>query len=246
MTYLTSDQVSFFNSNGYLAVPGLFNIDEVSLLSEYSDDLEVWPEVRGKYMKYYEDDKALINRIENFLPYHHKMNALLHQSRFVERLSLLFDDAPVLFKDKINYKKPGGSDFKPHQDIQAGWQTYAQNFISVAIALDETTVENGCLQIGVGNYRPELHSKMWEPMTEADLEGFSFEYVPQKPGDVIFFDGYVPHKSDHNNTSFARRNIYLTYNPLSEGMHSVQYYADKRANYPPDFEREGKSFSYKV
>jgi hypothetical protein len=30
-----------------------------------------------------------------------------------------------LFKEKINFKIPGGDGFKPHQDSQAGWDAYA-------------------------------------------------------------------------------------------------------------------------
>jgi len=41
--------------------------------------------------------------------------------------------------------------------------------------------------------------------------------------------------------------LYITYNRTSEGDHRVQYYADKRKNYPPDIEREpGKDYAFKV
>ena len=30
----------------------------------------------------------------------------------------VLDDRPVLFKEKINFKLPGGGGFAPHQDIQ--------------------------------------------------------------------------------------------------------------------------------
>jgi hypothetical protein len=40
-----------------------------------------------------------------------------------------------------------------------------------------------------------------------------------------------------NETDSARRILYLTYNATSHGDHRAQYFADKRANFPPDIER---------
>jgi hypothetical protein len=41
--------------------------------------------------------------------------------------------------------------------------------------------------------------------------------------------------------------LYYTYNRASEGDCLRQYYADKRASYPPDIEREaGREYRYRV
>ena len=37
----------------------------------------------------------------------------------------------AISEDKINFKMPGGTGFKPHQDSQAGWEVYAKYFINV-------------------------------------------------------------------------------------------------------------------
>jgi len=58
----------------------------------------------------------------------------------------------VLFKDKINFKLPGGDGFKPHQDQQAGWSTYADLFITAMVSLDATTADNGCLELCAGQH----------------------------------------------------------------------------------------------
>jgi ectoine hydroxylase-related dioxygenase (phytanoyl-CoA dioxygenase family) len=67
------------------------------------------------------------------------------------------------------------------------------------------------------------------------------------PGDVIFFDSYAPHASKPNFTQAPRRLLYLTYNLLSDGDHRAAYYADKRAAFPPDIEREaGTAYVFRV
>ena len=68
-----------------------------------------------------------------------------------------------------------------------------------------------------------------------------------KPGDVAFFDCFVPHQSEPNLTGTQRRNVYLTYNRASEGDQRGKYFSDKRKSYPPDFEREaGKEYAFRV
>ncbi|HIE20180.1 MAG TPA: phytanoyl-CoA dioxygenase family protein, partial [Rhodospirillales bacterium] len=53
----------------------------------------------------------------------------------------------MLFKEKVNFKMPGGGGFKPHQDSQAGWDKYADFYVSALVSIDEATVKNGCLQL---------------------------------------------------------------------------------------------------
>jgi len=74
-----------------------------------------------------------------------------------------------------------------------------------------------------------------------------WQIVPTAPGDVLFFDSYVPHRSAPNDTNAPRRVLYATYAKTAEGDLRTRYYADKRAAYPPDCEREdGKKYEYKV
>jgi ectoine hydroxylase-related dioxygenase (phytanoyl-CoA dioxygenase family) len=153
----------------------------------------------------------------------------------------------VLFKDKINFKLPGGDGFKPHQDQQAGWSTYADLFITAMVSIDPTTAENGCLELCAGQHTHGLLGGEWTPMTAADMERLHARPVPTQPGDVVFFDSYTPHASGPNLTPEPRRVLYITYNRLSAGDHRVRYYADKRRNFPPDIERDPtRTYTFRV
>jgi hypothetical protein len=55
----------------------------------------------------------------------------------------------------------------------------------------------------------------------------NFEYVVCNAGDVLFFTGYIPHRSGTNNSTHSRRAMYLTYNPLSQGDGREAYYLAK-------------------
>jgi 2-aminoethylphosphonate dioxygenase len=71
--------------------------------------------------------------------------------------------------------------------------------------------------------------------------------VPTAPGDVIFFDSFVPHASKANFTTEPRRVLYLTYNLADHDDQRARYYADKHAAFPPDVDRDGsQTYVFKV
>jgi 2-aminoethylphosphonate dioxygenase len=246
---LSPNQIASFHENGYVFVPGAFSPAEARLMDDWAKDLAARPEQVGQHWVYHEtslkgDGRQLISRIENMTPFHDGCRELCDVLR--PSVAQLLGEPAVLFKDKINYKMPGGEGFKPHQDAQAGWETYARYYINVMVSIDEATIENGCLEVAK---RPaaKLVGNEWEPLTVEQTEQMDFKLLPTKPGDILYFDAYVPHRSAPNMSDKIRRLYFLTYNRLSEGDFLERYYADKRASYPPDIERvAGKDYVYRV
>jgi ectoine hydroxylase-related dioxygenase (phytanoyl-CoA dioxygenase family) len=251
-TILTPDQVAEFHRCGFLVLRGVFDADTVRTVTSWVDDLQSWPETPGRHMMYFETsntelESRVLNRMENFVPFHPGMAELLRSQQLLGACSELFGEPAVLYKEKINFKLPGGGGFEAHQDSQAGWETYAKDYITAMVTVDRTTVENGCLEMGHWNHRRELIGNLWEPLTDDQLKEVEFVPLETEPGDVVFFDAYVPHRSAPNLTQTPRRVLYLTYNKLADGDFRERYYADKRRSYPPDCEREaGREYAYKV
>ena len=246
---ITDDQIEAFERDGYLVVRGGFNAAEMAQVARWTDELVAMPEVSGRHWVFHEkslngNGRDLINRIENIAPFHDGFAELAEALR--APVGRLLGEEAMLFKEKVNFKMPGGDGFKPHQDSQAGWDTYADFFISALVSIDEATVENGCLQICAGHHKRGLFQS-WEPLTEKDVEGMEFRNLPTKPGDLVFFDCYAPHASDPNLTDKTRRIYYATYNRKSAGDHMARYYADKHKNYPPDVDRvAGREYVFRV
>jgi hypothetical protein len=249
---ITEHDIESFRRNGYAPVDGMFDPGALAEIVGWVDELQDWPETPGRHMMYFEqslDDppRRILNRMENFSPFHDGMRTFLQGPELLGGTQTLFGEAAVLFKEKINFKLPGGGGFEPHQDVQAGWDDYAKIYITAMVSIDETTVENGCLEMGVWDHRHEMIGNLWEPLTDDQLAGVDFAPCPTKAGDVLFFDSFVPHRSAPNLTATPRRVLYITYNKLSEGDHRERYYADKRKSYPPDCEREpDKEYAYRV
>lgn len=248
---LTPEQIQAFHSQGYLKIPAMFSRDEMAEIARWTDEIAALPEVPGKYMMYFEssqlDASRILSRMENFYPYHAGFAALFDGYKLKQGTAQLFGEPAVLFKDKINFKLPGGDGFKPHQDVQAGWDRYGSLHISVLVCIDEANQENGCLELVPGQHDKGLIGNMWTPLSDEQLAAMDFVSVPTLPGDVVFFDSFAPHGSGPNLTNEARRVLYVTFNKLSEGDHREQYYADKRLSYPPDCERTpDKTYVFRV
>ena len=248
---LTPADIATFERDGFLVKRGLFDAAEMADIARWTDEVAAQPEVPGKYMMYFEksllDGHRILNRLENFYPYHDGFHALFDSDKLRGAVSELLGEPAVLYKDKINFKMPGGDGFKPHQDQQAGWSTYADFFITALVSIDEATVENGCLELVAGQHRQGLIGTEWVPLSQDDWKSMGIKPYPTKPGDVVFFDSFAPHGSGPNLTGTPRRVLYVTYNRASAGDHRIQYYADKRKSFPPDVEREaGKEYVFRV
>ena len=167
--------------------------------------------------------------------------------RLAEAAAALLGGPVVLFKDKINFKEPGGAGFEPHQDQQAGWSAYAPLFVTALVAIDRSTLQNGCLEMADTRRLTRLIGEEWAPLTAEGMQDLPLLAIPNDPGDVLFFDSYAPHASKPNLTDRARRLLYLTYNLAREGDHRRRYFDDKRASFPPDVERvPGREYRFRV
>lgn len=241
-----------FRRDGFAVLPGLFDEEETRRISAWTDELQAQPEVPGRCMMYFEPSllrpgERVLQRIENFCPFHAGFAALCDSDKLRGFASRLLGEPAVLFKDKINFKLAGGAGFKAHQDQQAGWSVYAPLFVTALVAIDDATEANGCLELAAGHHTRGLIGQEWKPLTNDDLLGVDFVPYPTAPGDAVFFDSFVPHRSGPNLSDEPRRVLYVTYNRLADGDHRARYYADKRKSYPPDVERDpGKQYVYRV
>jgi len=192
-----------------------------------------------------------LTRIENFVNTHSLWNGLCH--KYLRNcVSALMGEEMVLYKEKLNLKPPYGSGFAPHLDspslrVPFG-STGPRTFITVMVAIDDMSIENGCLRVVKGRWSEENHCEVIEGQEDGnpDAEGRAgaipshiselqlYEDIPLKGGSIAMFNGWTPHRSTSNNTNFSRRAVFLTYNPLREGNFHDLYYVrmkQKRNNW---------------
>jgi len=206
------------------------------------------------WCQYYEKNRhnpsgpKIVSRIENFTAHNPGLDFLLTGEKLPAMCTDLFAEPSIMYKEKVNYKLPGSDGFAPHQDVAAGWWLYKQSIhVSCLVSIDPATAENGALEVAAGEHKRGMMSPEWKEIPEATVEKLHWQLVPTEPGDVLFFDSYVPHRSAPNATDKPRRVLYATYAKAAEGDWRLRYYADKRAAFPPDCERApGTNYEYKI
>ncbi len=242
-----------YQEKGCVFLPNYYSQDDMTKISALVDQME-HQEYEHAY-KYYDenvkDGSQTLTRIEHCLGNIPELDKLVLNDGLVEMIETFLEDKASLFKDKINFKLPGGKPDLLHQDQAAGWGDYAENFLSVAIFLDDNTKENAAMSVlNTGDYPKTLIEGEWELMKNPEppfLPEENYDLLEGKAGSLVFFDAYVPHGSPANLSDKRRRNMFLSYNKQSQGDHRDQYYADKLASYPPNNMRAtDKTYTYRV
>lgn len=192
-----------------------------------------------------------LTRLENFVDDHVGWSELCHV--YLRKLvSSALGEEMVLYKEKLNLKPSGGSGFAPHLDTPslriALGGTGPQTFCTVMVAIDDMTISNGCLRVVKGKWSETNHCPVIEPEKDGNPDAggragaipldvadgaadndttekkLNFEPILCKGGTIVAFNGWVPHRSSSNTSPFARRAVFLTYNPKREGdFHRIYY-----------------------
>ena len=218
---------SSWDDYGLLVLRSALSASQVADLDDWVGHVEDWSRHDGPGLHHFEQtpDGARVARSEDFDPHHPELSKFIRGGIVADTLASLFGEPAVLFKEKVNYKYPGGGGFAPHQDATA--YRFIDHHISVMVPLDPSTIESGCLYFAAGHTEGVLPNEAGRT-DETWVSAAEWFPVETQPGDVVFFDSYAPHYSETNRSSRARRAMYLTYNAASAGDHRDRYYADKQ------------------
>lgn len=222
--------VEHFRATGWLLTQTL---DEhgVAQLRSWIDEVAAWPDDGDGWMHHREltDDGPKLCRSENLIPFHAGLRELLTSGSLLATASALLGQPAVLYKEKVNYKLPGGAGYAPHQDAPA--YPFIDAHVSCMVAIDDATAENGCLEVVEGMHHEVLamdDSGCIDPEVIASCEWRTVE-VPA--GWTLWFHSRTPHRSGPNASPLPRRALYPTYNALAEGDLRTEYYAAKLARF---------------
>ncbi len=235
---LSNEQLSAWNRFGWLTIRSLFDDRQTRDLARWIDELAEWADRNGPGLHHREltPNGPALARSEHFLESHDRLRSVILDGAVPAVLEQLFGEPAVLFKEKINYKRPGGAGFAPHQDATA--YRFVDHHISCMIPVDPATVESGTLYFAPGHSAGRMPTTSGGRIEPTHVQELDWRAIEAMPGDVIFFDSYTPHYSGSNESDRSRRVMYLTYNARSKGDHRADYYADKLR----EFATEGGSF----
>lgn len=241
---LSKKQISEYDKNGFVICKNFFNKEDIKKIVEWTEEIENFKEVKGKWMKYFDPSlknkkKYITTRIENFIDYHKKFKNFILDKKILLQLKKIVKSDVVLFKDKINFKNPGAKGFKAHQDATIWKGMYGiKSFLTIVISIDHSNKKNGRLEFAKNKDKIGLIGEGWSEMPKRFENKMNWTPLNTKPGDLIIFNDYTPHRSSNNLSNSKRRMLFLTFNKKKDGNHRVKHFKDKRKNFPPNFERK--------
>lgn len=253
MTNEIEKNLENFKKKGFFIKKNFFTKKEISKFYNAINSIYKKKNINKNILRYFEPsifnkNKEILIRAENFFKKDRVITELIYNKKINYYLKKLFNEKPILFKEKINFKPPGCRGELLHQDSQAGWNKFTDRFINVLISIEKSDVSNGCLQFDIsGNNCSKLIKKKMSPLKLLELKKPKLENFEMMEGDVIFFNNYIPHKSLANKSKKSRMQVYLTYNAFSDGNFREEYFRQKRVSFPPNNERiKGIRYKYKV
>jgi hypothetical protein len=155
--------------------------------------------------------------------------------RMVRSCEKLLGGEVYHYHSKMIMKDPRvGGAWTWHQDYGYWYQNGVLQplLTSVSIAVDRATKENGCLQVIEGSHRcGRVDHVLTGDQAGADrervdevLKRMPLVYVEMEPGDALFFDCNLLHRSDQNRSEHPRWSMICCYNaarndPYKESHH---------------------------
>jgi hypothetical protein len=216
----------------------LLDREQMDDLRAWADDIEAWPtgsHVWGHYAEHTAQGPRIC-RTENVSACHGGIAALV-SGPLRDCAAETLGEPVTAFKDKVNYKQPGGAGFSPHQDKVA--YPGVERVISILVAIDDCSLESGCLWLA-GGVR-EVLAVDDRGVVRADiantLDWFSAELAA---GDAVCIDGLAPHYSDTNRGDRPRRVLVASYAPTTEGYTRAHYYAQRTERMRDETARDGR------
>lgn len=236
MRRLTEEQKRYFESNGFLPYGPLITPQRVNQIGdaldaiasgeiEYPAELIRWEPaaetLAGKAAR-----KDLVRQIR--YPHRHVPLFFEHATDpvILDVIEDLIGPDIVLYNTQALLKPPFHGVSQPWHQDSAYWPIQPFQLLSCWIAIDEATVENGCMQFIPGTHkRGLLEHKAGRTLSNAsggtaaatqelDVDTTQAVSVPAKPGYGSFHHCLTVHGTTDNKTAYRRRAIIGHYMPL--------------------------------
>jgi len=223
-TQLSSEQIAFYRENGFLIIDNFLSAEEletwrhaVTQAVAQRADRKLrdgrWRST-GSY-----DDNVFVQRI-NLWEDHEGVRRLMLDAELGYMVAELAGiDGVRIWHDQALIKQPWGNPTGWHLD-NPFWSFSSRDAISIWIALDDSTLENGCLYFLPGTHKTATFDKVEVTQNIGDLfkaypAWAMLKSVPavMKAGACSFHNGLIAHGAGANMTPGNRRAMSCAYMP---------------------------------
>ena len=239
---VTPEQVAEYQENGFLVIEDLLDTDEIASWSRTTDEAVAQRLERNRDPAKAGFAEGLSNQTNpddyysqvftqclKLAESHAGMHELMHDLRLGRVAATLAGvDGIRIWHDQALYKPPFGNPTAWHLD-NPYWSFTSRNSLSIWVALDDATRDNGCLY-----YLPGTHkTATWENAGIGKNQSDLFKLYPQwraiesvgcpcRAGAAVFHNGLTAHGAGANMTNRPRRAMTCAYMPDGETFNGNQ------------------------
>lgn len=220
---LTSEEIEHYQQNGYLYYDQLLGEDEIDALVDRVRHLadhpvegvgmQVEPRVaRGEVTV--ESKFDALRKVDKLVEHDDLFGQLARHPKILPRIQDILGPDIRMFRDAILMKPARHGSAKPYHQDSAYWDIQPMDLCSIWMALDEATIENGCMGVIPGSHKMGLveHKQLEDFQIEDDKIDRSKEvHVPLKKGGILFFHSLLFHGTSPNNSDRPRKAMVVSY-----------------------------------
>ena len=230
---ITPVNTNYYMEKGFLIADSLFQPKELEEISE--EVIEIFRGNRGriegikKQPENASDEKIL--RQYNAIHFPHKISPVIlryvRHTRIARILKTIVSSNVKCMQSMFFVKGPGKPGQSWHQD-EFYIPTRDRSLTGVWIALDDATIDNGCLWVIPGSQRDGIVRRILPFENQEYREQFACDLSPYidedalpvqiTRGSVIFFNGYLLHRSLKNKTEDRYRRALVAHYMSAESM----------------------------
>lgn len=221
---LTTDQKTFFQENGYLPYRRVLSDEEVAALRQRSQDIAAGQltHLPPRYIQLeaaFRDDQDpttprldIVRKMTHLCYFDDLFQAVAKKPEIVDVIADLLGPNIKLYADQLMMKpRFHGTVTDWHQDSVA-WPMFApQDHVSCWLALDDATIENGCMTVIPASHKWGGIAREYKDQFLAMPALAKPVPVELKAGHCMFHHGLNFHRTGANQTPNRRRGLALHY-----------------------------------
>jgi len=226
---LTPEQIERFENDGYLVIENFLSPEEVAHtragIARVSDEVAgLDGDIRGFNFERQNGAggfenvairKGVLRKIQGAVFHVPELAEVFTGEKMLDTMEDLMGPNIYYHSSKVMFKPPGGVAKPWHQDA-AYWRDYASNQITVWIAIDDASEENGCVWAIPQSHQLGLvpHVKKELQVEDSQIDLSKAMPVPVPAGGLLIFHSLVLHMSKRNESDKTRWAIICDYDCL--------------------------------
>ena len=208
--------------------------------------------IKQDYISYYENINSASEKIEHKTKSHLLFDwaqKIVFNKNILDTVTSILGKDIVAWNSLIFLKEPGSKKFVSYHQDQNYWNIQMDKGMTVQVALSESSIENGCLQILPGSHKKNYNHfdkkdtnnllARGQEVKLSEKENNNLENIILKPGEFCAFHGNIVHGSKINTTNDYRflfsiryltpdnkidEKLYYNYSTLVNGEDNYEYF----------------------